>query len=61
MPRIGSDISSPFSEMDTGKGSVRINLANIKLILIPGGLRYRSRVRTKRREGDLFYKVYSKA
>jgi hypothetical protein len=28
MSRTGSDISSPFSTMDTGKGSVQIKLAN---------------------------------
>ena len=32
-----------------------------KLILIPGGLRYRPSFRTKRREGDLFYKTCSRA
>ncbi|HOX94376.1 MAG TPA: hypothetical protein PKV09_06245, partial [Syntrophales bacterium] len=30
-------------------------------ILIPGGFRYRPSFRTKRREGDLFYKAFSKA
>ena len=47
--------------MDTGKKLCSNRPCKYKLILIPGGLRYRPSFRTKRREGDLFYKTCSKA